>query len=48
MKENEMGGAYDTYRIQVHAGYVVGKHEGKRLLGRPKGRWRDNIKVDFK
>jgi hypothetical protein len=22
---------------------LVGKHEGKKLLGRPKGRWENNI-----
>jgi hypothetical protein len=26
----------------------VGKPEGKRLLGRPSGRWEDNIKMDLK
>jgi hypothetical protein len=25
----------------------VGKPEGKRLLGRPRRRWEDNIKMDF-
>jgi hypothetical protein len=25
---------------------LVGKHEGKRLLGRPRRRWEDNIKMD--
>jgi hypothetical protein len=30
----------NTYRI------LVGKPEGKRSLGRPKGRWVDNIKID--
>jgi hypothetical protein len=25
----------------------VGKPEGKRLLGRPRRRWEDNIKVDI-
>ena len=24
---------------------LVGKHEGKRQLGRPKRRWEDNIKM---
>ena len=24
---------------------LVGKHEGKRLLGRPRRRWEDNIKM---
>jgi hypothetical protein len=26
---------------------LVGKPEGKRLLGRPRRRWEDNIKIDF-
>jgi len=26
----------------------VGKPEGKRPLGRPRGRWEDNIKMDFR
>jgi hypothetical protein len=27
---------------------LVGKPEGKRQLGRPRGRWEDNINVDLK
>ena len=27
--------------------WFVGKHEGKRPLGRPGRRWEDNIKMDF-
>jgi len=27
---------------------LVGKPEGKRLLGRPRGRWEDDIKIDLK
>jgi len=27
---------------------LVGKPEGKRLLGRPRRRWEDNIKMDLK
>jgi hypothetical protein len=27
---------------------LVGKPEGKRLLGRPKRRWEDNINIDFR
>jgi hypothetical protein len=27
---------------------LVGKPEGKRPLGRPKRRWVDNIKMDFR
>jgi hypothetical protein len=26
---------------------LVGKHEGKRTLGRPRRRWEDNIKMDL-
>jgi len=28
-------------------GVLVGKPQGKRLLGRPRRRWEDNIKMDF-
>jgi len=27
---------------------LVGKPEGKRSLGRPRRRWEDNIKMDFR
>jgi hypothetical protein len=27
---------------------LMGKHQGKRLLGRHRHRWEDNIKVDLK
>jgi hypothetical protein len=27
---------------------LVGKSEGKRQLGRPRGRWEDNIKMDLR
>jgi hypothetical protein len=27
---------------------LVGKHEGKRPLGRPRYRWEDNVKMDLK
>jgi hypothetical protein len=43
-----MGGEYSTngekrnvYRL------LVGKPEGKRLLGRPRHWWMDNIRMDF-
>jgi len=26
---------------------LVGRHEGKRPLGRPRRRWEDNIKMDL-
>jgi len=34
-----MGDMRDVYRV------LVGKPEGRRLLGRPRRRWEDNIKV---
>jgi len=27
---------------------LVGKPEGKRPIGRPRRRWKDNIKMDFR
>jgi hypothetical protein len=27
--------------------FLVGKPEGKRPLGRPRGRWEDNIRMDL-
>ena len=36
-----MGEGRGVYRV------LVGKPEGKRPMGRPRGRWEDNIKMDF-
>ena len=36
-----MGERRGIYRV------LVGKPEGKRLLGRPRHRWEDNIMMDF-
>jgi hypothetical protein len=36
-----MGERRCVYRV------LVGKHEGKRPLGRPRLRWDDNIKMDL-
>ena len=36
-----MGERRGAYRV------LVGKHEGERPLGRPRGRWEDNIKIDL-
>jgi hypothetical protein len=36
-----MGEGRDVYRV------LVGKPAGKRPLGRPRCRWKDNIKMDF-
>jgi hypothetical protein len=37
-----MGEVRGVYRV------LVGKPKGKRLLGRPRCRWEDNIKLDFR
>jgi len=37
-----MGERRGVYRV------LVGKPEGKSLLGRPKCRWEDNIKMEFR
>jgi len=37
-----MGEGRGMYRV------LVGKPEGKRPLGRPRRRWENNIKMDFK
>ena len=34
-------------REEVYTRFLVGKHEGKRPLGRPRRRWEDNIKMDL-
>jgi len=36
-----MGERRGVYRV------LAGKPEGKRLLGRPRGRWEDNNKMDL-
>jgi hypothetical protein len=36
-----LGEKGDEYRV------LVGKREGKRLLGRPRHRWEDNIIIDL-
>jgi hypothetical protein len=36
-----MGEGRGMYRV------LVGKREGRRLLGRPRSRWEDNIKMDL-
>ena len=42
-----MDGACSTYSCIVIYRVLVGKPEGKRLLGRPRRRWDDNIKMDL-
>jgi len=50
IEKNELGGACSTYRGEGRGMYrvLVGKHEGKRPLGRPRRRREDNIKTDLK
>jgi hypothetical protein len=47
MKENEVAW---TFGIQGGSVYrvFIGRPEGKRSLGRPKYRWENNIKLDFR
>jgi hypothetical protein len=35
-------------RRGMHTGFWWGKPEGKRLLGRPRHRWEDDIKMDLR
>jgi hypothetical protein len=37
-----MGEGRGVYRV------LVGKHEGKRQLGRPRRMWEDNIKMELR
>jgi cell wall assembly regulator SMI1 len=37
-----MGELRDSYKI------LVGKPEGKRPLGRPRRRWKDNVRMDLR
>jgi hypothetical protein len=50
-KSRRMMGAGHVTRMEEGRGVVrffVGRPEGKRLLGRPRRRWEDNIKVDLR
>jgi hypothetical protein len=48
IEKNEMGGAYSTYgeRRGTYRVLVV-RPEGKRPLGGPWRRWKDNIKMNL-
>jgi hypothetical protein len=50
VKENEKGRACSMYRGTRNACRIsVGKPEGKkRPLGKPTGKWKDNIKIDLR
>jgi hypothetical protein len=49
IKEGEMGGTCNTHG-DVRNAYkiLVGEPEEKRLLGRPRRRWEDDIKMDLR
>jgi hypothetical protein len=49
IEKNGMGGICSTYGGEERGVYriLVGKPEGKRLLGRPRRRWEDNIKMNI-
>jgi len=45
--KSEMGWICVRHGAEVHTGiWWGGKGEGKRLLGRPRCRWEDNIRLD--
>jgi hypothetical protein len=47
VEEDEMGGSCSTNGEKKKAyTLLVGKPEGNRLLGRPRRRWVDNIRMD--
>jgi hypothetical protein len=47
--EDEMAGHVARMGEERNAQKIlVGKPEGKRPLGRPRRRWVDNVKIDFK
>jgi hypothetical protein len=49
MKEDEMGRTFSTNGENLNACRIlVGKPEGKRLLGRPRRRLVDNVKIDLR
>jgi len=48
LKKNEMGCARSTYGERRYEYRVlVGKREGKRLRGKPRRKWEDNIKMNL-
>jgi hypothetical protein len=46
VEEDEMGRESCTHEDKNAYGVLMGKPERKRLLGRPKRRWEDNVKGD--
>jgi hypothetical protein len=46
--EDGMSGACSTHEMRNAYTIFVGKLERKRLLGRPRRRWEDNIRMDFR
>jgi hypothetical protein len=49
VKEDEMGSACSTNGKKRHSySIIVGKPEGKRLPGRPRHMWVDNIEMDLR
>jgi hypothetical protein len=49
IKEDEMSRACSTHGGIIDAySVLVVKPEGKRLLGRPRLRWEDNIRMDLR
>jgi hypothetical protein len=48
IEKNEMGRTFSTYgKMRGIYRVLVGKPVGKRRLGRPRRRWKDDIKMDL-
>ena len=46
--ESEVGGLCDSHGEKSNPySFVVGKSEEMRTLGRPRHRWKNNIKMDY-
>jgi hypothetical protein len=51
IKSRRMNGQdmyYEWGRREMHIGFLLGKPEGKRPLGRQRSRWADKIKTDLR
>jgi hypothetical protein len=48
IERNEMGGACSTYGESRNVYRIlVGKYEGKKPVGRPRHRWKNNMKISL-
>jgi hypothetical protein len=40
------GNGFNTRVLRMHAEFLVGKPEGRRPLGRPRPRWKADMKIE--